>query len=64
MADRKQRGRGRPRCQNRMGKRVTFRLQNSTFEDLQRVASAERRNIPDFLRIVVEDRIAAQVTRQ
>lgn len=62
MADKNKRG--RPRCRTKLNRKVTFRLHASLLENLHRAASAERRNIPDFLRICIEDRIAAQSTRQ
>jgi hypothetical protein len=56
--------RGRPRCRSKLNRKVTFRLHASLLENLQRAATAERRNVPDFLRICIEDRIATQATRQ
>jgi len=56
--------RGRPRCRSKLNQTVTFRLHASLLENLQRAAQVERRKVPDFLRICIEDRLAAQATRQ
>jgi hypothetical protein len=56
--------RGRPRCRSRLNSKFTFRLRASLLENLQHAARAERRNVPDFLRICIEDRIAAQARQQ
>jgi len=55
---------GRPRCRTKMTKRLTFRIRTSLYEQVRRKARAERRDVADFVRIAVEDRIASICDKQ